>query len=171
MTLDPQAKIKTLAELSEVVRLARTAGKRVILTNGCFDLIHVGHIRYLQEAKALGGILIVAINSDDSVATLKGAGRPLQSESERAEILASLECVDCVAVFDTPTVDPLLLQLRPDVHAKGTDYTTESVPERNTVLSYGGRVAIVGDPKDHSTRDLIKSILTASVPCARRKKS
>jgi rfaE bifunctional protein nucleotidyltransferase chain/domain len=164
-------KIKSTAQLKELVRLAKTAGKTVVFTNGCFDLFHVGHIRCLEEAKKEGDLLIVALNSDSSVRTLKGEGRPLQSESERAEILAAFECVDYVVVFDSPTVDSLLLEIRPDVHAKGTDYTRGSVPERNTVVSYGGRVAIVGDPKDHSTRDMIKSILIASVPCARPKKS
>ncbi len=169
--IDPRGKIKTIAELQEISSRARSAGMKVVMANGCFDLIHVGHVRYLQEAKGLGDILIVAINSDGSVSTLKGPGRPLQSESERAEIIASMECVDYVAVFSSPTVDPLLLELRPHVHVKGTDYTKDSVPERNTVRSYGGQVAIVGDPKDHSTRDLIKSILTTFGPCARQKES
>ncbi len=171
MIVNPEAKIKTVGELRESVRGARAAGRTVVLANGCFDLIHVGHIRYLQGAAKLGQVLVVAINSDESVRALKGAGRPLQSESERAEMIASLECVDHVVVFDTRTVDPILLEIRPDVHAKGTDYTSESVPERETVLSYGGRVAIVGDPKDHSTKDLIKSILMLATPCARPNES
>ena len=131
----------------------------MVLANGCFDLVHVGHIRYLEEAKRLGDILIVAINSDESVRRLKGAGRPLQSEIERAEMLASFQCVDYVVIFGDPTVDNLLDVLRPDVHAKGTDYSEDTVPERETVLSYGGRTAIVGDPKAHSSRDLILQIL------------
>jgi rfaE bifunctional protein nucleotidyltransferase chain/domain len=171
MTITRSNKIKTTSELKEQVRQARADGKSTVLTNGCFDLIHVGHVRCLEEAKGKGDILIVAINSDASVGALKGAGRPLQSESERAEILAAFECVDFVVIFDSLTVDPLLLEIRPDIHAKGTDYTSGSVPERKTVLSYGGRVAIVGDPKDHSTKDMIRSILMASDPCARLKES
>ena len=131
----------------------------MVFANGCFDLIHVGHIRYLQNARSLGDILILGINRDRSVRLLKGEGRPLQNEEERAEILASLECVDYVLLFDAPTVDAILERLRPDFHAKGTDYTAESVPERETVRAYGGSVAITGDPKDHSSRDLIKTIL------------
>ncbi len=169
--INPRSKIKTIAQLQEISSQARSAGRKVVMANGCFDLIHVGHVRYLQEAKRLGDILIVAINSDGSVSALKGPGRPLQSEWERAEIIASMECVDYVAVFSTSTVDPLLLEIRPHLHVKGTDYTRESVPERNTVRSYGGQVAIVGDPKDHSTKDLIKSILTAFGPCAPPKRS
>jgi len=134
------------------------------MANGCFDLLHVGHTRYLQEAKAMGDILLVAINSDRSVARIKGPGRPLQSEDERSEILGALECVDYVTIFDAATVDGILLQLRPDIHAKGTDYTRETVPERDTVRSYGGKVAIVGDPKNHSTRELIDRILAKQDP-------
>ncbi len=153
------AKIKTVDELHALVAHARAAGRRVVFGNGCFDLIHVGHIRYLQGARALGDLLVVGINSDASVRALKGNGRPLQPQDERAEIIASLECVDYLVVFDDPTVERLLLEIRPDIHAKGTDYTYDSVPERDTVLSYGGRVAIVGDPKGHSSRDLIATIL------------
>jgi D-glycero-beta-D-manno-heptose 1-phosphate adenylyltransferase len=171
MTIAPKSKIMPIEQLREAVERARAAGRVVVLANGCFDLIHVGHIRYLQEAKKRGDILVVAINSDASVGALKGPGRPLQSQTERAEILASLECVDLVVVFDSATVDPLLLMLRPDIHAKGTDYTCENVPERHTVLSYGGQVAIVGDSKCHSTRDVIKSILMVSEPCKRQKRS
>lgn len=159
MWQDPRKKIKSLSELKEIVSEVHAAGHRVVFTNGCFDLIHAGHIRYLEAAAALGDMLIVAVNGDASVAALKGHGRPLQPESDRAEILASLECVDYVLLFDAPTVDGILRELRPDVHAKGSDYTQDSVPERKTVLSYGGQVAIAGDPKNHSTKDLIQSIL------------
>jgi rfaE bifunctional protein nucleotidyltransferase chain/domain len=157
---EPGGKIKTAPELAGIVARLRAEGRRSVFANGCFDLLHAGHVRYLAAARALGDALIVGINSDASVKKLKGEGRPLQPESERAELLAALECVDYVVVFDTPTVDPLLCELRPDIHAKGTDYTEASVPERETVLSYGGRVAIVGDPKSHATRDLIAVILS-----------
>jgi rfaE bifunctional protein nucleotidyltransferase chain/domain len=160
MPIDPKSKIKSLDELKSLAMQIRSAGKIIVMANGCFDLLHVGHIRYLQSAKALGDVLILAINSDASVRALKGNGRPLQSETDRSEITASLECVDYVLVFDAPTVDNILRELRPDIHAKGTDYTEESVPERETVRAYGGQVAIAGDPKDHSTRDLINTILT-----------
>jgi len=146
--------------MKEIVAQARAVGHKVVFANGCFDLLHAGHVRYLESAKGLGDMLIVGINSDTCVAALKGAGRPLQSEADRAEILASMQCVDYVLLFDAPTVDGILKELRPDVHAKGTDYTQESVPERNTVLAYGGQVAIVGDPKDHSTKDLIQIIVS-----------
>jgi D-glycero-beta-D-manno-heptose 1-phosphate adenylyltransferase len=154
------SKIRTVGELKPLLEAARRRGLQVVFANGCFDLIHVGHLRYLQNAKALGDILVVALNSDDSVRQLKGAGRPLQAENARAEMLEALECVDYVVVFDDLTVDKLLLELRPDIHAKGTDYTPETVPERETVQAYGGRVAIAGDPKLHSTRDLIELILS-----------
>jgi len=157
---EPGGKIKAAPELAGIVSRLRAEGRRSVFANGCFDLLHAGHVRYLAAARALGDALIVGINSDASVRELKGEGRPLQPESERAEILAALACVDYVVVFDTPTVDPLLRELRPDIHAKGTDYTEESVPERETVLSYGGRVAIAGDPKSHATRDLIAVILS-----------
>ncbi len=159
MIIDPGSKIKTSAELREVVACARTEKRKVVLGNGCFDLIHVGHVRYLQGAKTLGDLLVVGINSDESVRALKGAGRPLQSQDERAEMIASFDCVDYVVLFDGVTVEGLLLALQPDIHAKGTDYTRDSIPERETVRSYGGQVAIVGDPKEHSTRDLISVIL------------
>ncbi len=122
-----------------------------MLTNGCFDLLHVGHVRYLRGAKALGGKLIVALNSDESVRRVKGEGRPLMPAEERAEIVAALCDVDAVVIFDEPDVCALIREIRPDVQAKGTDYTRETVPERNEVLAYGGRVEIVGDPKEHST--------------------
>jgi len=141
--------------LLERVTAVRQTGSVIILANGCFDILHVGHVRYLRGARSLGDLLVVGINSDRQVAALKGQGRPILPERERAEIVASLEAVDMVTIFDEPTVEPLLLALRPDIHAKGTDYTPESVPERDVVRSYGGRVAIVGDPKNHSTSILI----------------
>src|ERR1041384_2529453 len=162
MWTDPGKKLKTVEELKAVRQHARVQGRRVVLANGCFDLLHVGHIRYLRAAKSLGDILAVAINSDSSVAAIKGPGRPVQPETERAEIVGSLECVDYVTIFDALTVDALLRDLQPDIHAKGTDYAAASVHERETVLSYGGQVAIAGDPKDHSTRDLIQTILSSN---------
>jgi rfaE bifunctional protein nucleotidyltransferase chain/domain len=138
---------------------ARRSGRRVVLANGCFDLLHVGHVRYLEEARALGDLLIVGVNGDAAVRRLKGPGRPLMPATERAEIIASLRAVDHVVIFDDDTADQLVAALRPAVHAKGTDYTAESVPERATVVAAGGRVAIAGDPKQHSTRDVIAEIL------------
>jgi rfaE bifunctional protein nucleotidyltransferase chain/domain len=164
MGSDPKLKIRPFAELKDIAARLRATGLKVVFANGCFDLLHVGHIRYLQTARALGNVLILGINSDASVAALKGIGRPLQPQEERAEILASLDCVDYVLVFDELTVDGILNELRPDIHVKGTDYTNETVPERETVRAYGGRVAIAGDPKDHSTRDLIKIILSKVHP-------
>lgn len=137
------------------VQAAHQANAQVVLANGCFDLLHVGHVRYLEGAKALGDLLVVGVNSDAEVRRLKGAGRPVTSENERAEIVASIECVDLVTIFREPTVEALLLAIKPDVHAKGTDYTVDTVPERAIVHSYGGRVAIVGDPKKHSTSEMI----------------
>jgi len=150
-----QSIVLSREELVKRVESAREAGARIVLANGCFDVLHVGHVRYLAGAKQLGDILIVGINSDEQVATQKGAGRPVLPAAERAEIVAALECVNYVTIFDEPTVEDLLLTLKPDVHAKGTDYTTETVPERDVVRSYGGQVAIVGDPKDHSTSAII----------------
>jgi rfaE bifunctional protein nucleotidyltransferase chain/domain len=164
MWSDPKLKIRSLAELKETGAQLRASGRKVVFANGCFDLLHVGHIRYLQNARALGDALILGINSDASVAALKGKGRPLQTQLERAEILASMDCVDYVLLFDALTVDGLLKELRPDIHVKGTDYTQATVPERETVRAYGGQVAIAGDPKDHSTRDLIKIILSKVHP-------
>ena len=138
---------------------ARAAGRRVVLANGCFDLLHVGHVRYLEDARALGDLLIVGVNGDDAVRRLKGPGRPLMPAVERAEVLAALRAVDHVVVFEDDTADRLVALLRPAVHAKGTDYTAESVPERASVLAAGGRVAIAGDAKQHSTRDVIAEIL------------
>lgn len=133
----------------------RRSGEQIILTNGVFDMLHVGHVRYLQGAKALGGKVVVAVNSDASVHKIKGPSRPLMPESERAEIVAALEAVDAVVIFSEPDVRALIRELRPNVQAKGTDYTRESVPEREDVIAAGGRVEIVGDPKDHSTTALI----------------
>src|SRR5580692_852951 len=137
----------------------RRAGERIILANGNFDLLHVGHVRYLHGAKELGGKLIVAINSDESVRTLKGEGRPIMPAEERAEIVAALADVDAVVVFPELDVRALIREIRPDIHAKGTDYTEDSVPERGVVAECGGRVAIVGDAKDHSTSEIIRSRL------------
>ena len=136
----------------------RRAGRRIAFANGCFDLLHVGHVRYLQAAAAEADVLVVAINDDESVARLKGPGRPILSAADRAELVAALGGVTYVVIFPEPTVAPLLEALEPDVHCKGTDYSADSVPERETVRGYGGRVAIVGDPKDHSTRDLLARI-------------
>jgi D-glycero-beta-D-manno-heptose 1-phosphate adenylyltransferase len=164
MWTDPKHKIKSIRQLKAIVAENRASERRIVFANGCFDLLHAGHARYLEAAKEMGDVLIVGINSDACVRALKGEGRPLQNEMDRAEIIASIQCVDYVLLFDDPTVDGILRELRPDVHAKGTDYTEESVPERNTVLGYGGKVAIVGDPKDHSSRDLIQTILSKSTP-------
>ena len=136
----------------------KAGGSRIVLANGCFDILHAGHVRYLEGARALGDMLVVGINSDEQVARLKGAGRPVLPERERAELVASLQAVDLVTIFAEPTVSELLLAIKPDVHAKGTDYTEETVPERDVVRSYGGRVAIVGDPKDHSTSEILKKV-------------
>ena len=143
-------------ELVELVNAEKKKGKTIVLANGCFDILHVGHVRYLEGARDLGDVLVVGINSDNQVTRLKGQGRPILSELERAEIVASLNAVDLVTVFDEPTVTELLLAIRPDIHAKGTDYTEETVPERDIVRSFGGQVRIVGDPKNHSTSDLIR---------------
>lgn len=140
------------------VREARERGLTVVLANGCFDVLHAGHVRYLEAAKSIGDMLVVGINSDAEVARQKGAGRPLLPESERAEIVAALAAVDLVTIFNEPTVEKLLLAIKPDIHAKGTDYTEETVPERDVVRSFGGRTAIVGDPKDHSTSDMIRRV-------------
>ena len=154
------AKILTRDELRARAAEWKRAGERITLANGCFDLLHVGHVRYLQAAKELGGKLVVAVNSDSSVRTLKGESRPIMPEHERAEILAALASVDAVVIFSEPDVRALIREIQPDIQAKGTDYTAESVPERDVVTSYGGRVAIVGDPKDHSATEIIRSHLT-----------
>lgn len=146
------------AELINRVSAERARGRRIILTNGCFDIFHAGHIRYLAGAKDLSGFVVVGINSDRQVRHLKGNGRPLINENERAEMISSLRFVDAVTIFDEPTVEDLIAALRPDIHAKGTDYTEQTVPERKVVMENGGRVAIVGDPKNHSSTDIIARI-------------
>jgi rfaE bifunctional protein nucleotidyltransferase chain/domain len=145
-------------ELAALVQADRAAGRTVAFANGCFDVLHVGHVRYLAGAAAEADRLVVAVNSDESVRGLKGAGRPILSAADRAELVSALEGVDYVVTFGDADVNRLLTIIQPDVHCKGTDYTVQTVPERETVRSYGGRIAIVGDPKDHSTRDLISRI-------------
>jgi D-glycero-beta-D-manno-heptose 1-phosphate adenylyltransferase len=147
-------------DLAELVAADRAAGRSVAFANGCFDVLHVGHVRYLQGAAAEGDRLIVAVNDDGSVRALKGEGRPILPATARVELVAALRGVDYVILFGESTVARLLERLRPDVHCKGTDYTADSVPEKDVVRAYGGRVAIVGDPKDHSTRDLLRRIAT-----------
>ena len=151
-------KVVSREELLDCLRGDRGAGRSVALANGCFDVLHVGHVRYLEGAKAEADRLVVAINDDDSVRKLKGPGRPILSAGDRAGLVSALRPVDYVLIFSELDVNELLRTLKPDVHCKGTDYTVETVPERDTVLSYGGRTAIVGDPKDHSTRDLLARI-------------
>jgi len=153
-----RSKVVSRDELAERAREERAAGRTIAFANGCFDILHVGHIRYLESAAREADVLVVALNDDDSVRQLKGEGRPILPASDRAELVAALRCVDYVVIFSESTVGPLLMALRPDVHCKGTDYTSESVPERDVVRGYGGRTAIVGDPKDHSTRDLLARI-------------
>ena len=152
------APIVTLDELDLLVAADRAAGRTIALANGVFDLLHVGHVRYLEGAKAEADRLVVAVNDDESVRALKGEGRPVMHQSDRAELIAALRSVDYVVIFPGRTVADVLLRLKPDVHCKGTDYTVETVPERPIVQSYGGRTAIVGDPKDHSTRDLVSRL-------------
>ncbi|HKU26072.1 MAG TPA: adenylyltransferase/cytidyltransferase family protein [Candidatus Sulfotelmatobacter sp.] len=162
--MSAQNKILNREELRQRVDEWRRAGYGITLANGNFDLLHVGHVRYLGAAKALGGKLVVAVNSDISVRALKGDGRPLVPESERAEIVAALGDVDAVVIFPELDVRAIIREIRPDVQAKGTDYTVDSVPERDTVAEYGGRVAIVGDPKHHSTSEIIRSRLSPRKP-------
>ena len=152
------SKLGSLAEVAAAVAAARSAGRTVALANGCFDILHVGHVRYLEAARQEADLLVVGINGDASVRRLKGAGRPLMPASDRALVVAALRAVDHVLVFEEDDVGRLLRELRPDVHCKGTDYTTETVPEREVVRSYGGRIAIVGDPKRHDTRSLVERI-------------
>jgi D-glycero-beta-D-manno-heptose 1-phosphate adenylyltransferase len=150
--------IKNLDDLKKVIDGEKKKGKRIVFGNGCFDILHVGHVRYLKGAKALGDLLIVAVNDDSSVTGLGKRKKVVTPANERAEIISAIDCVDYVTIFSDPTVERLLTTLKPDIHAKGTDYTVDNVPEREIVRSYGGEVAIVGDPKDHSTRDIIKVI-------------
>ncbi len=149
--------------LVEQIKTERENGAKIVLTNGCFDLFHVGHIRYLTGAKELGDVLVVGINSDEQVRKLKGENRPFMPENERAEIIASIKAVDFVTIFDEPTVEELIRAIRPDFHAKGTDYTTETVPEREIVKECGGQTAIVGDPKDHSSTELIEKVSNVEI--------
>jgi rfaE bifunctional protein nucleotidyltransferase chain/domain len=145
-------------QLKRRVEEWRKSGEKITLANGCFDLLHVGHVRYLRAAKELGGRLVVAINSDDSVRNLKGDGRPVMPAEERAEILAALSDVDAIVIFPEPDARPLIREIRPNIQAKGTDYTADSVPERDVVIAHGGRVEIVGDPKDHSATEIIRKM-------------
>lgn len=153
-----RAKILSRKEVLERLSRKGRGGRTLALANGCFDLLHVGHVRYLKAARKEAEILLVALNADASVRRLKGEGRPLQSEADRAKILASLAAVDFVTVFEEDTVVPLIEALEPDVHCKGTDYTEETVPEREAVLARGGRIAIVGDPKDHATSEILRRL-------------
>ena len=169
MTINPprldspiSSRIVARSDLITIVEAERSEGKKIVFANGCFDVLHVGHVRYLEAAKALGDLLIVGINSDQQTRRLKGAGRPLLPQEQRAEIISSIEAVDFVTIFKEPTVEQLLLALKPDIHAKGTDYTEDSVPERDVVRSFGGRVAIVGDPKDHSSSRIIEKLAVSS---------
>jgi len=155
---DAAARILERNRVIARVAIARKNGARIVFANGCFDLLHVGHVRYLEAARALGDLLVVGVNGDEQVRALKGEGRPFVPERERAEVVASLRAVDLVTIFHEPTVETLLLAVRPDVHAKGTDYTEETVPERDVVRSFGGRVQIVGDPKDHSSTEMAKRV-------------
>ena len=159
--MSAETKILSRDQLREQVEQWRRAGERIVLANGNFDLLHVGHVRYLRGAKALGGKLVVAINSDQSVRTLKGEDRPIMPERERAEIVSALADVDAVIVFPELDVRSIIREIRPDIHAKGTDYTADTVPERDVVADCGGRVAIVGDSKDHSTSEIIRSRLSS----------
>jgi rfaE bifunctional protein nucleotidyltransferase chain/domain len=154
--------ILTREALVARTRDERAAGRTIAFANGCFDILHVGHVRYLDAAAQEADVLVVAINDDASVKALKGENRPIMAAEHRAELVAALRSVDFVIVFPEPTVAPLLEALRPDVHCKGTDYTADTVPERDTVRAYGGRIAIVGDPKNHSTRDLLERIASSS---------
>ena len=150
-------KLRRLEDLPALLK-----GKKIVLANGCFDILHVGHLRYLEHARALGDVLVVAINSDKSMRTIKDRGRPILPENERVSLVSALRCVDHIVLFDEPDVSRILDVLRPAIHAKGTDYTERSVPERDKVLAYGGEVRIAGDPKNHSTRDIIERILGKS---------
>jgi rfaE bifunctional protein nucleotidyltransferase chain/domain len=156
--MDTRAKIMDRGAVAQCIRDEKVRGHSVVLTNGCFDILHAGHVRYLEGAKREGDVLVVGINSDGSVRKLKGAGRPILPEEARAELVAALRVVDYVLIFSEDNVEQLLRDMRPNVHAKGTDYTAETVPERSVAAELGIRVAIVGDPKDHSTRELLSGI-------------
>ena len=158
MRMKHEERIVGRSELIKIAQTERANGKRIVFANGCFDVLHVGHVRYLEAARELGDVLIVGINCDAQTRRLKGEGRPLVPQDQRAEIISSIEAVDFVTIFEEPTVTQLLLALKPDIHAKGTDYTEDSVPERDVVRSFGGRVAIVGDPKDHSSSEMIEKL-------------
>jgi rfaE bifunctional protein nucleotidyltransferase chain/domain len=159
-----QGRVVTDAELVDLVAADRRAGRTIVFANGCFDVLHVGHVRYLEGAKREGDRLIVAVNDDDSVRDLKGAGQPVLPDAARAELVAALRAVDYVVIFPDRTVERLLRLVKPDVHCKGTDYTVDTVPERDVVRAYGGRVAVVGDPKDHSTTGLLRKLRTDAPP-------
>jgi rfaE bifunctional protein nucleotidyltransferase chain/domain len=156
-----ESKIVSRNQLRSILADRKLSGQRIVVANGCFDTLHVGHVRYLEGARREGDILVVGVNADSSVCALKGHGRPILDEQARAQLVAALRAVDYVVLFDEPSMETLLEALRPDVHAKGTDYTVETVPERATAARLGIRVAIVGDPKDHSTRELLAAIRKA----------
>ena len=156
-----QAPILDRTRLIARVAIERRKGNKIVLANGCFDLFHVGHARYLAGAKELGGCLIVGVNSDEEVRKQKGVDRPFTPQNERAEVISSLKCVDLVTIFSEPTVEELIRAIRPDFHAKGTDYTVDTVPERDIVRECGGQVAIVGDPKDHSSTEILTQLSTS----------
>lgn len=151
-------KLYPLSQLTKIIQEHKKRGQKVVLANGCFDLIHVGHIRYLKESKKKGDILVLALNSDSSIRKLKGEGRPILNQKERADIASSFYFIDYITFFDEPNVEKILLALKPDIHAKGSDYTEETVPEKETVKGYGGTIAITGGPKIKSTSQLIKEI-------------
>ena len=157
-------RIVTDSELVSLVDADRRAGRTIAFANGCFDILHVGHVRYLEGAAREADRLVVAVNDDGSVAGLKGPGRPILPAVARAEVVAALRAADYVVLFGDPNVERLITLIKPDVHCKGTDYTIDTVPERDVVRSYGGRIAIVGDPKDHSTRDLLKRVAAGGAP-------
>jgi D-glycero-beta-D-manno-heptose 1-phosphate adenylyltransferase len=158
MMLDHFAQVLDRDGVVRETTRARAGGAKIVLANGCFDLLHVGHIRYLAGAKALGDVLVVGVNCDEQARLLKGEGRPIMSEDDRAAMVSALKYVDFVTIFEEPTVEELIRAIRPDFHAKGTDYTTESVPERDIVNECGGTVVIVGDPKDHSSTNIIEAV-------------
>jgi len=159
MTQDWRDKVKTAAELRELVAQARASGKTVVFTNGCFDLLHGGHISYLEDSRSLGDLLVLGLNSDTSIRELKGSGRPIYPLDQRLEILAALESVDYIVVFEDRSCDGLLAEIHPDIHAKGTDYTAATVPERETAQRLGIRTVIAGAPKENSTRDIIELVI------------